>query len=40
MAKSYQHVTEPMLHEVGRQIGGPLRGGADGKPEVSSEDAA
>jgi integrase len=27
MAKRYQHVTDPMLHEVGRKIGGLLWGG-------------
>ncbi|MEV7118248.1 tyrosine-type recombinase/integrase [Kitasatospora griseola] len=34
MAKRYQHVTDPMLHDVGQKIGGLLWGGAPGKPNV------
>ncbi|WP_269432023.1 hypothetical protein [Saccharothrix sp. ST-888] len=40
MAKRYQHVTDPMLHDVGKKIGGLLWGGAASKPEASGEDAA
>ncbi|GJF31766.1 site-specific integrase [Kitasatospora sp. NE20-6] len=31
MAKRYQHVTDPMLHDVGQKIGGLLWGGAVGE---------
>jgi integrase len=40
MAKCYQHVTDPMLHDVGKKIGSLLWGGAAGGPENSGEQAA
>ncbi|MGX1851747.1 hypothetical protein [Streptomyces sp. NPDC055299] len=40
MAKRYQHVTEPMLHDVGRKFDGLLWGGAAYETEDPGEDAA
>jgi integrase len=40
MAKRYQHVTDPMLHDVGKKIGGLLWGQAADEPGDRGEDAA
>ncbi|WP_405365699.1 tyrosine-type recombinase/integrase [Kitasatospora sp. NBC_00039] len=40
MAKRYQHVTDPMLHDVGRKIGGLLWGEAADEADVPDEEAA
>ncbi|WP_441246967.1 tyrosine-type recombinase/integrase [Kitasatospora sp. McL0602] len=40
MAKRYQHVTDPMLHDVGQKIDGLLWGNVADGPEASGEDAA
>ncbi len=41
MAKRYQHVTDPVLHDdVGKKVGGLLWGGAADGPGEPGEDAA
>ncbi|WP_234355168.1 site-specific integrase [Kitasatospora aureofaciens] len=40
MAQRYQHVTEPMLNDVGRKIGAALWGDVGSDPEERDEDAA
>ncbi|MDH6703423.1 integrase [Kitasatospora sp. MAA19] len=40
MAQRYQHVTEPMLNDVGRKIGAALWGDVGSGPEEPGEDAA
>ena len=40
MAQRYQHVTEPMLNDVGRKIVAALWGDVGSDPEERDEDAA
>ncbi|MEV8324077.1 hypothetical protein [Kitasatospora sp. NPDC056731] len=40
MAQRYQHVTEPMLNDVGKKIGAALWGGVGLAPKDLDEGAA
>ncbi|MFI2612594.1 hypothetical protein [Kitasatospora sp. NPDC018619] len=40
MAQRYQHVTAPMLNDVGKKIGAALWGDVGSGPDEPDEDAA